>query len=356
MFCAWIILCVLLTGTSSFLVHNTHHSLCLEDTVVEGPLLLKKCSLDSVFQQWIWWNQRLMKCVGTSRCLSAHHRDPVQTISCEGTKDGTGWLLWDCEGDRLIGQNSSLELSTNGKRVILSHKSKRSKWRSLDAGDICQERLRSRRASHEPDEFEVLKDDEERRAGLDSMTEEQREYFHWYYRTEDATPWKFAMLALSFVCLLVGFMLLGMGSMASKNRKKIAKYKAAATLAKKPEAEELQVIREAELESTFQNSSLLKNPVQGTKFSSLNGEVEGQKPGGIVVTCKDGNVFALYPDPAVEVEQLEKEEEEATGKMQRCSRGDVGPSQPSTSRSIPSSLTALTAPQRIQPIIEFPAS
>lgn len=31
-----------------------------------------------------------------------------------------------------------------------------------------------------------------------------------------ATTWKFVLLGLAFVCLLVGFMLLGMGAMANK--------------------------------------------------------------------------------------------------------------------------------------------
>lgn len=39
-----------------------------------------------------------------------------------------------------------------------------------------------RRASDDPDEFEVA---EEQAGKMAAMTEEQREYLHWYYRTED---------------------------------------------------------------------------------------------------------------------------------------------------------------------------
>lgn len=128
-------------GVSSFMIHNTHHSLCLEDTATIGPVLLKKCNLDSELQQWIWKDQRMLKCVGSSRCLSAEHMKPVQTQACQELEGGTAKLLWDCEGDQLISQNLSLLLSIHGQRLTLSHKSKHSKWRSLDEGNICQEKL-----------------------------------------------------------------------------------------------------------------------------------------------------------------------------------------------------------------------
>lgn len=134
-----------LPGVSSFMIHNTLHSLCLEDFPKTGLVQLNKCNLDSVLQQWIWRDQSLLERVGTSRCLSAHHSNPIQTVPCEGVEDGghrgDGGLRWGCELNRLISQNSSLELSTDGKRLTLSHRSKQTKWRSLDEGDICQERL-----------------------------------------------------------------------------------------------------------------------------------------------------------------------------------------------------------------------
>ncbi|XP_036819064.1 uncharacterized protein si:cabz01068815.1 isoform X2 [Oncorhynchus mykiss] len=321
MFRVWIKLCLLLPGVSSFMIHNTLHSLCLEDFPKTGLVQLNKCNLDSVLQQWIWRDQSLLESVGTSRCLSAHHSDPVQTVPCEGVEDGghrgDGGLRWGCELNRLISQNSSLELSTDGKRLMLSHRSKQTKWRSLDEGDICQERLRSKRASSDPDEFEV-KPAEEQKVGPPGMTDEQKEFLRWFYRTEDPTPWKFAMLALSFAALLLGCLLLGMGSMANKNRNKIAKYKAAA-LAMKPEAEELQVIvtevggqRTNSVNSAYVQVSMSPSeiPVSQAKPLQDNGEVEGLKPGDIVVTWNDGNVSSLYPEPEGEVEVLAEVEKE----------------------------------------------
>ncbi|XP_071257004.1 uncharacterized protein [Salvelinus alpinus] len=328
----WIKLCLLLPGVSSFMIHNTLHSLCLEDFPKTGLVQLKKCNLDSVLQQWIWRDQSLLECVGTSRCLSAHHSHPVQTVPCEGVEDGghrgDGGLRWGCELNRLISQNSSLELSTDGKRLMLSHRSKQTKWRSLDEGDICQGRLRSKRASRDPDEFEV-KPAEEQKAGPPGMTDEQKEFLRWFYRTEDPTPWKFAMLSLSFAALLLGCLLLGMGSMANKNRNKIAKYKAAA-LAMKPEAEELLVIvpevrgqrtnsevkpvNSASVQVSMSQSEI---PVSQAKPLQDNGEVEGLKPGDIVVTWNDGNVSSLYPEPEGEVKVLAEVEKEEVVEVEK---------------------------------------
>lgn len=126
------------------MIHNTVHSLCLEDSKT-GWVQLKKCSLDSDLQQWVWRDPNILESVVTSRCLSGYHTDPVQTVPCEGGEEGGeregNGLKWDCEGNRLMSRHLSLELSTDGKRLTLSPRSKQSKWRSLDEGDICQERL-----------------------------------------------------------------------------------------------------------------------------------------------------------------------------------------------------------------------
>lgn len=122
------------------MIHNLHHSLCLEDSAA-GPVLLKTCSLDSESQQWIWVDQGLLMSLASSRCLSALQRDPVQTLRCPGPEADAAGFLWDCDRDRLISKNSSTLLSTDGRRLVLNQVAQNSKWRSLDAGDICQERL-----------------------------------------------------------------------------------------------------------------------------------------------------------------------------------------------------------------------
>lgn len=107
-----------------------------------------------------------------------------------------------------------------------------------------------------------------------------------------------------------------------RNRSKIAKYKAAA-LAMKPEAEELQVIvtevrgqrtnsEVKPVNSTSVQVSMSQSeiPVSQAKPLQDNGEVEGLKPGDIVVTWNDGNVSSLYPEPEGEVEVLAEVEKE----------------------------------------------
>ncbi|KAF5906163.1 uncharacterized protein DAT39_004092, partial [Clarias magur] len=100
---------------------------------------------------------------------------------------------------RLISPSHSLELSVHRGSLALNNKGKGNRWKSLDQGDICQEKLRSRRDS------EVRP----------TMTVEEIEYLRWYYRTEDTTSWKFAMLGLSVVGLILGCMLCVMGMMGN---------------------------------------------------------------------------------------------------------------------------------------------
>lgn len=294
----WCTLLLLLSGTRAFLIHNVHHSLCLEETVATAEVVLKRCSLDSESQQWVWLDRSRLMSVASSRCLSSHDIRPVRTEACPEPEEEAKGLEWDCDRDRLIGRNTSMLLSLDGRRLTLSNGNKHSKWRSLDEGDICQEKLRTRRAS---EEFEVL---EER-----AMTDEQKQYLRWFYRTEDPTYWTFALLALAFVCLLIGFMLLGMGAMANKNRKKIAKYKAAATALRKSDGEDLRVILH---EDTSSSSSTPATPQAKPSALPPNGELSECKAGDIVLTYKDGNTSSLYPDAAAEPE-LTVEDEEAQG-------------------------------------------
>ncbi|XP_035530922.1 uncharacterized protein LOC118337892 [Morone saxatilis] len=139
----WILLFPLLlaAGAKAFMIHNTQHSLCLEDSAATGEVLLKKCHLDSESQQWIWIDQGMLKCVASSRCLSAMQTEPLRTQACQGPKVDAARLMWDCDRDRLISRNTSMLLSIDGRHLILTHDSKLSKWRSLDKGDICQEKL-----------------------------------------------------------------------------------------------------------------------------------------------------------------------------------------------------------------------
>ncbi|XP_016403881.1 uncharacterized protein LOC107737002 isoform X2 [Sinocyclocheilus rhinocerous] len=287
------------SGTIGFTIHSMKEGLCLEDSS-EGVVELRTCSLDSVLQQWKWTDHCFLVNTGTLRCLSAIHTDPVQTIACDSGEH----IKWQCKAQQLISLQNSLALSTERGKLRLNT-GEHDTWKSLDAGDICQNKLRSRRESDlETDEFDFAEGPPKQR-----MTEAQLKFLQWYYRTEDPTSWKFGMLAFAFLGLLIGAMLLVMGMMTNRNRKQIAKYKAASKVtAVKPEMEELQAIvtdkvTEVEEKTHFTPYEQITthNSHRDWEEPSYNSIAsEGLKPGEIVVTWKDGNVSALYPEPAQE--------------------------------------------------------
>ncbi|KAI2662935.1 hypothetical protein ROHU_017812 [Labeo rohita] len=280
--------------------------LCLEDSS-EGVVELRTCSLDSVLQQWKWTDYWFLVNAGTQRCLSAVHTDPVQTITCDSGEH----IKWQCKAQQLISLQNSLALSTERGNVKLNT-GEHDTWKSLDAGDICQNKQRSRRDSDlETDEFDF-----EEGPPAPRMTEAQMKFLQWYYRTENPTPWKFGMLAFAFLGLLIGAVLCVMGVMANRNRKKIAKYKVASKVTDmKSEMEELQVIitdkvtevKEEKTHFTPSEHITTYNSHKDWEEPSFDSKTsEGPKPGEIMVTWRDGNVSTLYPEPAEE-EQGEKD-------------------------------------------------
>ncbi|XP_061101649.1 solute carrier family 51 subunit beta isoform X2 [Conger conger] len=268
----WIVFCLLLQVVRSFMIYNTRHGLCLQDS--SESVLLKHCDLDSHFQQWVWDHGRLLN-KGTARCLSSHQMNPVLTASCNAS-EGLGW---HCHSHWLISHSSSLKLTTDGKGVFLSHENKLSKWRSLVEGNICLE------SSKDGDAYEYDYEQEE------TMNEEQRNYYQWYYRSEDPSPWKYAMLVLSSGALLLGCLLLGMGTMANRNRKKIGQYKAAAAS---------QAARADELQGMAQLKQACGTPSQHSqphgKLALDSSGVGELRAGDVILKWKDGNVSTLYPD------------------------------------------------------------
>lgn len=93
-----------------------------------------------------------------------------------------------------------------------------------------------------------------------------------------------------------------------RNRKKIAKYKAAAALAQRSEGEELLLLRD---NSSNKQSPSLDCQLQGNKSSPSNGEVSELKAGNIMVMWKDGKTSCLYSDHVAEEEKQEVAELEA---------------------------------------------
>lgn len=91
-----------------------------------------------------------------------------------------------------------------------------------------------------------------------------------------------------------------------RNRKKIAKYKAAAAMAQKSEGEELLVISPLKDNGSSIPSPSPDSVLEGKEPSQSNGEMTELKAGNIVVTWKDGNASCLYSDPTAEKEKQEE--------------------------------------------------
>lgn len=96
--------------------------------------------------------------------------------------------------------------------------------------------------------------------------------------------------------------------LSHRSRKKIAKYKAAAMLAQRSEAAELQVVSEVRDDGKGK-SSMASEPLLQGAGPVANGDAGELKAGDIVVKWKDGNVSNLYTDSAEEEEKLHGSEE-----------------------------------------------
>lgn len=119
------------------MIHNNMENLCLEDSLGDAGVQLKRCSVDAELQQWTWTERMFLMNVHTHRCLSALHSDLIQTLDC----DGEDYLQWECMNQRLISLSQSLELGVQRGRLALITTEKSTRWKSLDQGDICQEKL-----------------------------------------------------------------------------------------------------------------------------------------------------------------------------------------------------------------------
>ncbi|XP_063045671.1 solute carrier family 51 subunit beta [Engraulis encrasicolus] len=326
----WVIvvsLCLLLHGSVGLMIHNAADNLCLQDSsTTEGSpgVKLCRCNLDDDLQQWAWQDQRFLRNVGTQRCLSAFRERPLVMEACDGAEH----LAWGCEAQGgLLSLNRSLWLGAHKGRLRLlpAPEGLATRWKSLDKYDVCQERVRSKRAWEEDGFGGELEEDE---PAVSSMNQEQREFLKWFYRTEDQTKWTFAMLALAFGALLLGCILLVSGMMASRSRKKIAKYKAVAAQALKasPGGHELrEVVSEATQQLLPPPSPELQAPsapVAAVTVTPDNhvpaaaptpAENGLLKPGEIMVTWRDGTVSNLYGDRGAKEEEEKRGVEEEKG-------------------------------------------
>lgn len=123
------------------MLYNTQHSLCLHGSRATDQVSLKKCDLNSDFQQWMWTDEGRLMCVASSKCLLATQSRTVQTQACEGLDVDPSALMWDCDKDRLMSRTTSMFLSTEGQQLTLSPSNRYSNWKSLDTNDFCGQSL-----------------------------------------------------------------------------------------------------------------------------------------------------------------------------------------------------------------------
>ncbi|KFW65360.1 Organic solute transporter subunit beta, partial [Pygoscelis adeliae] len=110
--------------------------------------------------------------------------------------------------------------------------------------------------------------------------QEELEELLWFFRREDPSTWNYSVLALSFVALILGLLLLAINIVRNRKRK-IHMYR-----------EAVQTTQQAELEA---KQALM--PVQEYSPAELQKQepvLQDQRSGEVVVQWKDGTVTSLY--------------------------------------------------------------
>uniref|UniRef100_A0A8C8VQG5 Ricin B lectin domain-containing protein n=1 Tax=Pelusios castaneus TaxID=367368 RepID=A0A8C8VQG5_9SAUR len=285
----WIILFLLAPGTQGFLIENAKAKLCLQASTADENLLLEDCDPTSDVQHWSWQDKFLIN-QGTGECLSTGEANRVQTSPC----GSAAHMKWECANFRLRLMGSTrLYLTTEKNKVSLTHtKSPSSRWQVSRRQSICDERpakaerssyvAMARTSSHIPDEAVDYTT-----PGIDAF-QEQLQGLLWFFRREDPSTWNYCILALSFVVLFLGLLLLGINIMGNRRRKIILVYKEAAEVTK---------LTESEAKPPFLQLEEVGNLAPVTQ-GLLSKE---QRPGEVQVQWKDGNVTTLYADKCEDV-------------------------------------------------------
>ncbi|XP_065498275.1 organic solute transporter subunit beta [Caloenas nicobarica] len=112
------------------------------------------------------------------------------------------------------------------------------------------------------------------------IDQEELEQLLWFFRTEDPSAWNYSILALSFVAMILGLLLLVINIVRNRKRK-IHKYK-----------EAVQGAQQAELKA---KQALI--PVQEySPAEPQKPEPPDQKSGDVMVQWKDGTITSLYTE------------------------------------------------------------
>ncbi|KAM7102617.1 organic solute transporter subunit beta [Ciconia maguari] len=281
----WIIPFFLLQGTEAFLMKNAKVKLCLQASPQNGNLLLEDCNPESDFQDWSWQGDSLMN-HGTQSCLSVVGANRVQTSLC----GSVGYTSWNCSNSLLSPLGRSPEavyLVANRKGVTLSDmRGPKAQWQDVADRSVCEERA----AEAEQDGYffaalasthvyDYSEDNATLALGID---QEKLEELLWFFRTEESSTWNYSVLALSFVAMILGLVLLAI-NIVQNRRRKIYMYR-----------EAVQTAQQAELEA----KQALK-PVQEYSPAELRREEpvpQDERSGEVVVQWKDGTFTSLYTE------------------------------------------------------------
>ncbi|NXW89214.1 OSTB protein, partial [Alopecoenas beccarii] len=264
--------------TEAFLMKNAKFKLCLQASPTNENLLLEDCNPESDFQDWSWQGDSLMN-HGTRSCLAVLGADRVQTNLC----DGTSYMSWDCSDSLLSSLGSSQGyLMANRKGVTLGNMgSLKARWQDAAGRSVCEGK-----AEHDRYFFAALASTPvyDHTAGNATLVlginQEELEQLLWFFRREDPSTWNYSVLALSFVAMILGLLLLAINVVRNRKRK-IHRYK-----------EAMQSAQQAELAA---KQALI--PVQEYRLvEPQKPELPDQKTGDVMVQWKDGTITSLYTE------------------------------------------------------------
>ncbi|XP_040455783.1 organic solute transporter subunit beta [Falco naumanni] len=278
----WIILFLLLQGTEAFLMKNANVKLCLQASPMNGNVLLEDCNPESDFQDWSWQGDSLMN-HGTQSCLSVVGADRVQTSFC----DSADYMSWDCSNSLLSPVGSSQGyLVAKRKGVTLNNvRGLKAQWQDAADRSVCEEK--PARAEQDSYFFAALASTRmyDHTAGNVTLAlgidQEELEELLWFFRREDPSTWNYSILALSFVAMILGLVLLAINIVRNRKRKRM--YREAVQTAQQAELEAKQALMPVQEYS----------PAEPQKQEPAPQE---QRSGEVMVQWKDGTVTSLYTE------------------------------------------------------------
>lgn len=112
-----------------FLITHTNKGLCLSTD--RDVIVLKKCDVNNVFQDWTWTNTMRLKHTLMSRCLWADQSSSVpwhaRLVKLNDCHTAPAWRCYDSSGIFGLAE-MPLFLKKQGARVVVRYEQKYSNW------------------------------------------------------------------------------------------------------------------------------------------------------------------------------------------------------------------------------------